>query len=76
MVANIGSDTYGTCSNKFLDKEFKTVRYELKVTVNGDSSFSYEKDTPASNIKSEKPVSSHRQKYLTKSRISRFHQIH
>ena len=46
LVANIGSDTYGIFSNKFLDKEFKTVRYELKVTVNGDSSFCYEEDTP------------------------------
>ena len=45
LSADVGSETYGICSNKFLDKEFKTVRYELKVTVHDDGSFSYEEDT-------------------------------
>lgn len=42
LVAEIGSDTYGICSNKFLDKEFKTVRYELNVSFQDDENFSYD----------------------------------
>ncbi len=45
LSAEVGSETYGICSNKFLDKEFKTVRYELKITIHDDDSFSYEEDT-------------------------------
>ena len=29
LEAEVGSETYGICSNRFLDREFKTVRYEL-----------------------------------------------
>ena len=45
LSADVGSETYGICSNLFLDREFKTVRYELKVTVHDADSFSYEEDT-------------------------------
>jgi hypothetical protein len=45
LVADVGSETYGICSNHFLDREFKTVRYELKVTIHDNNSFSYEEDT-------------------------------
>ena len=45
ISADAGSDTYGICSNKFLDREFKTVRYELTITVHGRDSFSYKEDT-------------------------------
>ncbi len=45
LAAELGSPTYGICSNQFLDREFKTVRYELKVTVHDDGSFSYDEDT-------------------------------
>ena len=45
LAADLGSATYGICSNQFLDREFKTVRYELKVTVHNENSFSYEEDT-------------------------------
>lgn len=45
LFAEVGSQTYGICSNKFLDREFKTVRYELQVTVHDNQSFSYEEDT-------------------------------
>jgi len=45
LEANLGSETYGICSNRFLDREFKTVRYELKVTIHDPNSFSYEEDT-------------------------------
>ncbi len=45
LAAELGSATYGICSNQFLDAEFRTVRYELTVRVLGPSSFSYEEDT-------------------------------
>ncbi|MEZ5559989.1 MAG: heme-binding beta-barrel domain-containing protein [Pseudomonadales bacterium] len=45
LEANLGSETYGICSNRFLDREFKTVRYELRITVHDADTFSYEEDT-------------------------------
>ncbi|GMV49039.1 MAG: hypothetical protein NBKEAIPA_00057 [Nitrospirae bacterium] len=45
LSAEVGSDTYGICSNKFLDEEFKTVRYTLTITMHGPDSFSYREDT-------------------------------
>lgn len=45
LEANLGSETYGICSNRFLDQEFKTVRYELTVSITDRDSFSYEEDT-------------------------------
>jgi hypothetical protein len=45
ISAEVGSETYGICSNKFLDKEFKTIRYELQVNLHEDGTFSYEEDT-------------------------------
>jgi hypothetical protein len=30
VSAELGSNTYGICSNKFLDIEFQTVSYEIK----------------------------------------------
>lgn len=45
IAAEVGSATFGICSNPFLDAEFRTVRYDLKITVHGDDSFSYEEDT-------------------------------
>lgn len=58
LVADVGSETYGICSNKFLDREFKTVRYELKVTIHDDQSFSYEEDTQI-QIKGRKELFHH-----------------
>ena len=45
LSAEVGSETYGICSNRFLDQEFKTVRYELTVTVEDADTISYEEDT-------------------------------
>jgi hypothetical protein len=44
LVADVGSETYGISSNRFLDREFKTVRYELSVT-HTPKGFSYKQDT-------------------------------
>ncbi len=45
ITAEVGSETYGICSNKFLDREFKTVKFEQKVYFHDENSFSYEEDT-------------------------------
>jgi hypothetical protein len=45
VTAVVGSSTFGICSNPFLDREFRTVRYESTLTFNSPSSFSYEEDT-------------------------------
>ncbi|HCG73884.1 MAG TPA: FABP family protein, partial [Nitrospina sp.] len=31
--------------NKFLNEEFKTVRFEMKITIHSNDSFSYDQDT-------------------------------
>lgn len=45
MVAEVGSETYGVLSNRYLDKNAKTVRYDLTVTIHDNGSFSYAEDT-------------------------------
>jgi hypothetical protein len=43
--AELGSPTFGICSNPFLDKEFKTVRAELEISINPDGTLTYDQDT-------------------------------
>ncbi len=45
LVAEVGSATFGICSNPFLDREFRTERYELAVTLNDADSLTYEEHT-------------------------------
>jgi hypothetical protein len=45
LEAEVGSQTYGICSNKFLDVEFRTVRYELDITVHDTNRFHYFENT-------------------------------
>ena len=45
LAAEVGSETYGICSNLFLDKEFKTVRYELKFEFKDADTIHYWEDT-------------------------------
>jgi len=45
LLAKAGSETYGICSNLFLDREFKTVRYHLKMSYPDDNTISYEEDS-------------------------------
>ena len=59
LAADVGSETYGICSNRFLDREFKTVRYELTVTVHDAGSWSYDQDTQL-RIKGQEPLFHHR----------------
>ena len=45
LSAELGSPTYGIVSNRFLDAEFRTIRYDLTVTVLGPDAFEYSEDT-------------------------------
>lgn len=45
MSAKLGSKTYGICSNIFLDKEFRTVEYKLKMSIVDENSIRYEEDS-------------------------------
>lgn len=45
LQANAGSATFGICSNPFLDREFRTVRYRLHVQVHDDGSWTYTEST-------------------------------
>ncbi|MFV8748963.1 heme-binding beta-barrel domain-containing protein [Nannocystaceae bacterium ST9] len=45
LSAVLGSPTYGICSNPYLDREFKTLRFTMKLTLLGPDEFSYEEDT-------------------------------
>jgi hypothetical protein len=65
MVAELGSETYGICSNKFLADEFKTVRFEVRIDVHDDDSFSYDEDTVI-QIKGNAELFHHRDKNTLK----------
>jgi hypothetical protein len=43
--ATLGSAVYGILSNPFLDSAFQTVSFRMRVTVNGDGTWSYEEHT-------------------------------
>jgi len=45
VSATLGSEVYGILSNPFLDAQFQTVSFRMRVTVNDDGSWSYEEHT-------------------------------
>lgn len=45
LEAEVGSETYGILSNKYLDKTYKTKKYVLDVILHDDGKFSYKEDT-------------------------------
>lgn len=45
LVAERGAPVFGVCSGPFLDKEFRTVRFTMKVRILSPDKFSYEEDT-------------------------------
>jgi hypothetical protein len=42
LTAPFGSEVHGILSNPFLDRAFRTVSYRIRVTINGDGTWSYE----------------------------------
>lgn len=45
LSAEVGSETYGILSNKYLDESYKTEKYTLDVIVHDDGKFSYKEAT-------------------------------
>ena len=58
VSADVGSETYGICSNLFLDEEFKSVKYDITFKQTGANSFSYEEVTKL-KIKGRKELFDH-----------------
>ncbi|HEY5039840.1 MAG TPA: heme-binding beta-barrel domain-containing protein [bacterium] len=65
LTAELGSKTYGICSNPFLDQEFPTVGFELEMILHDDKSFSYDANTKI-QIKGQKNIFEHRDKNTLK----------
>lgn len=59
LKAQLGSKTFGICSNPFLDKEFQTVEYEIQVDFPGAETFRYDQVTRI-QIKGQKGIFEHR----------------
>jgi hypothetical protein len=59
LTAKVGSHTYGIASNLFLDREFKTMGYEVKYTIHDDQSFSYDQNVQI-QIKGQPQLFNHR----------------
>lgn len=55
LKAEANSCTYGICTNPFLDREFKIVRYDLSIKILSDTSFSYDQTTVIQMPKSKAP---------------------
>ncbi|MBW1760946.1 MAG: FABP family protein [Deltaproteobacteria bacterium] len=58
LAAEVGSEVFGICSGPFLDEQFKTVRYDIELTVNEDGSFSYAQNTQL-QIKGQSEIFAH-----------------
>lgn len=65
VKAELGSHTYGLCSNKFLDEEFKTLSYEIKFEFTDVDEFTYDENTRI-QIKGQDRVFDHREKNTLK----------
>jgi hypothetical protein len=65
LSAELGSHTYGLCSNKFLDEEFQTVRYDVKFEFLDEDEFSYDENTQI-KIKGQNRIFDHTEKNVLK----------
>jgi hypothetical protein len=65
MAAELGSNTYGICSNKFLDEEFQTVRYDVKFEFLDEETFRYDENTQI-KIKGQDKIFDHTEKNTLK----------
>lgn len=45
LAAEVGSETYGILSNKYLDESYKTMKYTADITLHDAGHFSYREDT-------------------------------
>ncbi len=58
LAAEVSSQTYGICSNRFLDDRFKTMRYELTFERRGANTIAYRENTLL-KIKGQKDLFHH-----------------
>jgi hypothetical protein len=65
VTAKLGSTTYGICSNKFLDEEFQTVRYDVKFELLDENTFSYSENSQL-KIKGQNRIFDHTEKNVMK----------
>ncbi|MBT3586630.1 MAG: FABP family protein [Halobacteriovoraceae bacterium] len=65
VAAELGSNTYGLCSNLFLNEEFKTVHYEIAINKIDENTFSYEEDSQI-KIKGQDEIFHHTEKNTLK----------
>ena len=45
LSATRGLETFGICSNPFLEYAFRTLEFRIKVSINADRTWSYDEDT-------------------------------
>ena len=65
VSAELGSTTYGVCSNKFLDSEFQTVSYTVKYEFIDEDVFTYDENTRI-KIKGQDRIFDHTEKNTLK----------
>lgn len=63
LKAELGSKTYGVCSNKFLDEEFRTESYEVNFKFIDEDSFEYSENTRI-KIKGQSNIFDHIEKNI------------
>ncbi len=63
--ADVGSETYGISSNLFLDKEFKSIRYDIIFKQIDENTFSYDENTQI-KIKDQEKLFQHTEKNVLK----------
>lgn len=63
LRADLGSNTYGLCSNKFLDEEFQTISYDIKFEFLDENKFAYDENTRI-KIKGQEKIFDHTEKNI------------
>ena len=56
MSAELGEQTYGILSNKYLDENARTTRYDCSITIESDGVFSYDTTTVYQHYRSSDPI--------------------
>jgi hypothetical protein len=65
LKAELGSKTFGIASNPFLDKEFRTVEYEIQIAFLDEDTFTYDQRTQI-QVKGQPKIFGHRDKNTLK----------
>lgn len=66
LTARSGSETFGICSNPFLQSAFRTTEYRIRVTVNSNGTWSYDEDTILEVLGRREPFHHHDRNTLSK----------